>query len=105
MSRKTFSPVIAETCTALIAGTVVVSPANAVGCRSGYIECNPNRQVAVTSYTTKNVDRFTVGHIVAGTPNRSWNTGGYNTSRHDTPGGNWAASTNGTMRSAGASCA
>ena len=105
MNRGRISPVISAACAALVAGMVMVSPANAAGSRSGHIECNPNRVTAVTSYTTKNVDRFTVGHIVAGTPNRSWNTGGYNTSRHDTPGGQWAASTNGTMRSAGASCA
>ena len=46
------SPVIAAACAAFMAGTVVVSPANAAGSRSGYIECNPNRQVAVNSYTT-----------------------------------------------------
>lgn len=105
MRNKRISPITASACAALVAGMVVVSPANAVGSESGYIECNPNRVTAVTSYTTKNVSNFTVGHIVSGTRNQSWTTGGYHTSRHDTPGGTWAASTNGSMRSAGASCA
>ena len=105
MYRMSISPVIAAACAAFMAGTVVVSPANAAGSRSGYIECNPNRQVAVNSYTTKNVNDFVVGHIMPGTRNVNWDTGGYHTSRHDTSGGQWGASTNGTMRSAGACCA
>ena len=104
MRNKRSSPVIAAACAAFMAGTVVVSPANAAGSRSGYIECNPNRQVSVTSYSVNNVSGFYVGHGMAFAGSKKWYTGGYHTSRHDTPGGRWEAWTNGDLRSAGAGC-
>jgi hypothetical protein len=89
-------------------GLFAATPAFAVDSRTGYIECNPNRSVAVSSTTTtagSPTSTFAVGHYVGGGGTVSWSTAGYHSSAHGTSGGNWTISTTGTVRSGGASCA
>lgn len=82
-------------------------PASAADERHGYLECNPNRQVRLTSTTTTvgAGQVFAVGHMVLGGTPANWSTAGYHASQHGTPGGQWAISTSGTVSSGAASCA
>lgn len=90
------------------AGALTAAPAFAVDSRTGYIECNPNRNTSIASTTTtagSPTSTFAVGHYVSGGGSASWSSAGYHSSIHGTPGGTWTISTTGTVRSGGAGCA
>lgn len=93
---------------ALVGATLLATtPAFAADSRNGYTECNPNRTLRITSTTSGSGSTFAVGHAVGGGSPVSvgWSTAGYHQSSHGVAGGSWAISTNGTIKSGGASCA
>lgn len=83
---------------ALVLGVLAITaapPALAADSRQGYYECNPIRQIRLTSTTTTAGSGaiFSVGHQVLGGTQSSWSTAGCHASSHGTAGGQWAIST------------
>lgn len=100
---------VATTVGGLVYGSMLIgSAAFAVDYRTGYYECNLNRNMTISSRTViagSPTPVFSVGHYVpGGGPAQSWDTDGYHTSTHSIPGGTWTVSTTGTVNSAGAGC-
>ncbi len=73
--------------------------------KDGYIECNPNRNVYVSSNTSViSAPAFYVSHHVVGVPSQTRYTSGWWQTKHLVPGAQWLVSVEGTLHSAGASC-
>lgn len=97
---------IGAAATAAVIVVATAGAASAVKDRSGYIECNSNRDTSVSSTTSKSglpAGSFYVGHII-GNYTYTWQTSGYHSRVFPPDGGQWFVATNGSISSAGAGC-
>ncbi len=89
--------------TACAFGFSAATSATALSEKTGYLECNANRSLYVTSNTAGGTP-FIVSHQLLGGGSSTRTAPGYFSTKFAS-GGQWGINTNGTLISGGASCA